>query len=287
MSPFNNSIRMGALRTILYTYILVRSNGGIVYIKCDDTNPNSRNKNYFKKQLEDLSSCGLRFLENELINPSGYSICQSENDLIYHTYLKKLENKGLLSEKEGLISLDVKALIRLLSSEKLIITDILRGKIVFESSSLGYEFIPLFLKEEKRFLFHIPAIVDDHLYDVTLLVRGEDKISVAPIHELLKTFFDIKHAPYLHLPLILDPKTKKRLKGEVFSLENVLKNFSVDVIVSYLLQSGYRDSKMKYISIVDFIKDFELSKLKKKSGFYGEADLDKIQQKYIKMTNKN
>ncbi|MGB3921974.1 MAG: glutamate--tRNA ligase family protein [Minisyncoccia bacterium] len=283
ISPFNSSPRMGGLRTMLYTYVFTRHNNGLIYLKSDDTNPGSRIKDNYYSQVKFLNACGLNFESNELKNPSGSSIFQSENSTVYTEYLNKLVDCGLTSEKDSLVSLDIRAIIDYLKLKNITIHDLLRGDINFKADRLGYEYIPLYSRSKKRFFFHLPTIIDESIYGTTLLIRGEDKISTAPIHEILKKFFLLEKQDYLHLPLLLDKSTNKRIKSDNYLVSEMVKKYPTPVVVAYLLLSGYRSRRFKYVSLSEFTEDFNYHKLKKQSGKFYEEDLIKISEKYRKL----
>ena len=113
-----------------------------------------------------------------------------------------------------------------------------------------------------------------------LLVRGEDKISIAPIHNLLRIFIGMDDAKYLHLPLLTESKDGKRLRGKAYYVDQLITQYSLEVLVAYALKSGYVSGNSFYRNINDFIGQFDYRKIKKKSGRFTPADLQAISIKF-------
>ncbi len=279
ISPFYATPSLGPLRTELYIYALARRYGGNVYLKCDDTNPKGQNLEHFYSHIDILKECGCFFLKDETTYFRNGVIFQSRNKELYHDYLSKLVADGLTSEKNGLVSLDVQTLAKHVGISELTVNDILKGKILFNIPKSGYSFIPLYSIDSDRFFFHLTTVVDEEIMDINLLMRGEDKISVAPIHDLMRHYFHINIPNYLHLPLLMDASTGKRLRGPEYFLENMLNNFSMQTIVAYAIQSGYLFNKREaVVDLQEFIRVFDYRKIKKKSGNFHLSELNKIAQ---------
>lgn len=279
ISPFNEFMRIGSLRTFLYIYSFARKYDMPVYLKCDDTNLSSINNDYLLKQFSILNDFGVNLIEKELNYFEESIIYQSKNTKIYLDYLNQLIENGVTSEKDGLISLDIKVVINKNRIQKLKINDLLKNNIYFDLENSGYSFIPLYSKSEKRFLFHIPCVIDEYLMGISVSIRGEDKISVAPIHDLLRILFKIPPVQYIHLPLLLNPSTNKRIKGDDYSVDKFISKYSKKVLLCYLLGSGY-SKKDKFWDINNFITEFDYHYLKRSSGFFKWKDIDNILEIY-------
>lgn len=280
ISPFHSTPSLGPLRTELYIYAFARKYGGDVYLKNDDTNPKGQSEEYFRSHLNLLEKCGCSFFDQEKTYFSEDIIFQSKNKEIYRKYFSKLIADRLTSEKNGLVSLDVQALGKYVGASDLVVNDILKGKINFNIAQSGYSYIPLYSIDSDRFFFHLTTVVDEEMMGINLLMRGEDKISVAPIHDLIRTYFQMKIPDYLHLPLLMDATTGKRLRGSEYLIENMLKDFPLQVLVVYTLQSGYLSSKAeKFFNLQSFIDILDYKKIKKRSGNFVPSDLEKIARK--------
>ncbi len=269
ISPSKQSLRIGEFRTHMYTYAYARHNNIPVYIKCDDTNPDSRVRSNFKKIIDEINRLGLKFSASELSYWENSIIYQSKNTELYKKFLLILEKMGVTSELNGLISLDFQKSINLIANN-IQGGDILRRSTKFDLYNTGYKYIPLYLLSEDRFLFHLPCVVDEHIMGTTVSIRGEDKISLMPIHDVLRALLNFTKIQYLHLPLLLMPDSNKRVKGEQYSLKILLKKYPQNKLISYLLKSGYRLEGKNLIDLDQFISKFNITKIKKISSRFND-----------------
>lgn len=266
ISPSKDSLRIGELRTHLYTYAFGRRNGLSVYVKCDDTNPDCQSKYRIETLIEEMKIFGVEFSKSELSYWNNSIIYQSKNKKIYENSLKVLENLGVLSELNGLISLDFNKAISLIGNKDILGGDILRRSIKFDIRNTGYKYIPLYSVSEDRFFFHLPCVVDEYLMKTMVSIKGEDKIALMPIHDVLRALLNFNKIRYLHLPLLLMPDSDSRVKGERYSVKHVIEDVSVEKLTDYLLKSGYRWNDEATICLNDFITNFNFENLNKKSG---------------------
>ena len=267
ISPTKNSLHLGELRTFIYIYVFARKNNLPVYIRVDDTNPNSKDSSCLESILKELKKVGIIFSNNELIYWEGNFLFQSRQTDVYKFYLEKLSNLGVLSEINGLISVEINKVTKILEEKHIEFgKDLIRHKTKFNLNEAGYHYIPLYIADENRFLFHLPCIVDEYLMNTKISIRGEDKMPLMPTHDALRFLLDFPMIEYLHLPLLLMSDSTKRLRGSQYSLEGMLQKFNQEKIISYLIKSGYNGNYKNQITISEFIKDFDITRIKKQSN---------------------
>lgn len=272
ISPSKQSLRIGELRTFLYIYAYARSHTIPVYIKCDDTNPDCTKSN-LKILINEMRQIGLNFSHDELLYWKNSIIYQSENVEIYKKFLKLLEDMDVLSELNGLVSLDFKKSTHLILDKNIQGGDILRRSTKFNFEKTGYTYVPLYSSTNDRFFFHLPCVVDEYLMNTSISIRGEDKISLMPIHDVLRALLGFPKIKYLHTPLLLMPSSNKRIKGETYSLSTLLEKFPKNRLVSYILRSGYRVEYDRLVDIETFCRNFDATKIKKQSSRFDINDI--------------
>jgi glutamyl-tRNA synthetase len=86
--------------------------------------------------------------------------------------------------------------------------DAIRGPIVVESTSVVD---PVLLKSDGLPTYHLAVVVDDHLMEITHVLRGEEWIPSAPLHVMLFEAFGWPAPIFVHLPVILDPSGKGKM----------------------------------------------------------------------------
>ena len=100
--------------------------------------------------------------------------------------------------------------IKLPRNEEIRFHDVIRGWIVFNSSQLDDKVL---LKEDGLPTYHLANIVDDHLMEISHVIRGEEWLPSAPLHVMLYRFlgWETTMPKFAHLPLILKPDGKGKL----------------------------------------------------------------------------
>ncbi len=86
--------------------------------------------------------------------------------------------------------------------------DVIRGWVSFNSNELDDKVL---FKSDGFPTYHLANVVDDHLMQITHVIRGEEWIPSTPIHVLLYEFFGWEKPQFAHLPLILRPDGKGKL----------------------------------------------------------------------------
>lgn len=273
ISPKKQSLRIGEFRTFLYIYAYARHFKLPVYIRCDDTSPESRNEKNLWIMFNEMKEFGLIFFDIELHYWNNSILYQSKNTQLYKEYLSILEKKGLLSELNGLVSLDFNKAVSIINDDIKFGKDILRRSTSFNLKKSGYSYIPIYSKTGDRFLFHLPCVVDEYLMNTEIAIRGEYQISLMPIHNILRYLLGLPQISYLHTPLLLLPESNKRINSEEYSLKEFQKKYPTQKIISYLLKSGYRKDYRGPLSLGDFIQDFNIEKIKKVSNRFNSDDI--------------
>ena len=93
-------------------------------------------------------------------------------------------------------------------NEEVRIQDIIRGWVVVNTTNLDDKVI---FKSDGMPTYHLANVVDDHLMQITHVIRGEEWLPSAPLHILLYRFFDWECPQFAHLPLILKPDGNGKL----------------------------------------------------------------------------
>jgi glutamyl-tRNA synthetase len=215
----------------------------------------------------------------------------------------KLANSLVLSEEEVQKRLDAgdKYVIRFKSpqSEILYMEDEIRGRITIKTNTLDDKVL---FKSDGMPTYHLANIVDDHLMEITHVIRGEEWLPSMPLHVLLYKAFEWEIPKFAHLPLILKPvgrgKLSKRdgdkLGFPVFPLAytneetgEVSRGFKedgyfADAFINMLAFLGWNPGTTEEIfSIERLIEKFDFERVNKAGAKF---DLDKtkwFQQQYM------
>lgn len=244
-------LHIGGVRTALYNYLFARKNGGKMILRIEDTDQTrfvDGAEDYIK---ESLKWSGIEFDEGVDGKGDFGPYKQSERKELYHQYSKNLIDSGwayyafdtadelnqLRNEAEAQkqvftynaetrkdlrnsLTLSSKETQDLLSSSEFVIrfkmpenevisfTDSIRGEVTVNTSTLDDKIL---FKSDGMPTYHLANIVDDHLMQISHVIRGEEWLPSAPLHVMLYRAFGWEEPEFAHLPIILKPIGKGKL----------------------------------------------------------------------------
>ena len=261
------ALHIGGVRTALYNYLFARQNGGDMILRIEDTDSTRFVPGAEEYINEALAWLGIGIDEgvHEGGNYGPYK--QSERREIYREHVDRLLASGNayiafdtpdeLNAKRAEVANfqydastrmsmrnslsmpadEVKALVdagtpyvvrfKIEPNRDVVVDDLIRGKVTINSSILDDKV--LYKSADQLPTYHLANIVDDHLMEVSHVIRGEEWLPSAPLHVLLYEAFGwVDTMPqFVHLPLLLKPTGKgklskrdgKKLGFPVFPLE--------------------------------------------------------------------
>jgi len=139
--------------------------------------------------------------------------------------------------------------------------DYVRGDLVFDNETLD-DFV--ILKSDGFPVYHLASIVDDHLMEVTHVMRGDEWVSSTPRHVLLYDAFGWQKPVFAHLPMILGPDRSKLSKrhGDTSVLEFRKRGYLPEALFNYLGLLGWSlDDHTEIIDRETFVKHFTLDRI--------------------------
>ena len=244
-------LHIGGVRTALYNYLFARQNGGDMLLRIEDTDSQRFVPGAEQYIIDSLAWLGIKIDEGVGHGGPHGPYRQSERRDIYREYTRRLLDDGKAyiafdtpEELEAAraatpnfqydastrmnmrnsLSLPAEEVKRLLDAgEKyvvrfkvepgrdVVVDDLIRGKVTINSSVLDDKV--LYKSADDLPTYHLANIVDDHLMEITHVIRGEEWLPSAPLHVLLYEAFGwTDTAPrFVHLPLLLKPDGKGKL----------------------------------------------------------------------------
>ena len=286
-------LHIGGVRTALYNYLFARQHGGQLIFRIEDTDSARFVPGAEDYIIESFKWLGIQFDEGVSFGGDKGPYRQSERRDIYKHYVDQLlaegkayiafdtpealnaaresianfqydaSTRGQMENSLTLSAEEVEARIargdqyvvrfKIEPGEDVHVDDIIRGDVVINSSILDDKV--LYKSADQLPTYHLANIVDDHLMEITHVIRGEEWLPSAPLHVLLYRAFGWTDTMprFAHLPLLLKPtgngKLSKRdgdkLGFPVFPLEW----HAPDGTVS----SGYRESGYLPQAVVNFL----------------------------------
>ena len=244
-------LHIGGVRTALYNYLFARQMGGDMILRIEDTDSNRFVPGAEDYINEALAWIGIKFDEGVREGGNFGPYKQSERRDIYRRYVKQLIDSGKAymafdtpaeleaarnehknfqydastrlkmrnslslpaDEVEQLIAEGHPYVVRFLiePGRDVKVDDLIRGEVTINSSILDDKV--LYKSADDLPTYHLANIVDDHLMEVSHVIRGEEWLPSAPLHVLLYEAFGwadtMPH--FVHLPLLLKPDGKGKL----------------------------------------------------------------------------
>jgi glutamyl-tRNA synthetase len=161
------------------------------------------------------------------------------------------------------------------------IVDLLRGEMVFQNANLEDLIL---LKSDGYPTYHLANVVDDHLMEITHILRGEEWIPTAPIHVQLYEAFGWEVPVFAHLPLILAPGGGKLSKrhGSTAMEEFRAQGYLPEALMNYLALLGWSyDGTTEIFSRDDLLEKFSLERVHPSPGTFDYNKLRWFNQQYI------
>ncbi len=288
------ALHIGGVRTALYNYLFARQHGGDLIFRIEDTDSNRFVPGAEEYIIESFKWLGIKFDEGVSFGGEHGPYRQSERRDIYKKYVDVLMEAGKAyiafdtpeeldakrkevanfqydastrmgmrnsltlpkEEVDALIAEGKQYVVRfkIEPNEEVHVHDIIRGEVIVNSSVLDDKV--LYKSADELPTYHLANIVDDHLMEVSHVIRGEEWLPSAPLHVLLYRAFGWEDTmpEFAHLPLLLKPdgngKLSKRdgdrLGFPVFPLEwHDPKSGDVS--------SGYRESGYLPEAVINFL----------------------------------
>lgn len=326
-------LHIGGLRTALFNYLFAKQNKGKFVLRIEDTDKKrhvkgaenyieealdwvgikqdegpyrqSERKELYKKHIQSLISKGLAYYafdDAESLNGHRKSHEAKGKTFIYNWHNRlKLKNSLSLDKDEVKKKLAAKEkyVVRFKCFEDKTIhcTDLIRGALSVESKLLDDKIL---YKSDGMPTYHFANVVDDHLMNISHVIRGEEWLPSLPLHCMLYDAFGWDKPEFAHLPLILNPKGKGKLSKRdgdklgvpVFPLEwkgekGTLMGFKEEgylpsALANFLALLGWSPGTEEEVFSMDsLIQNFDLKKVNSSGAKFDVEKLNWFNHKYL------
>ncbi len=160
--------------------------------------------------------------------------------------------------------------------------DLIWGEVVFENSTID-DFV--LLKSDGYPTYHLANIVDDHLMEITHVLRAEEWLSSTPRHRLLYDRLGFEPPQFAHLPMILGPDRAKLGKrhGAVSITQYREQGYLPETMVNFLALLGWSlDDKTEILSRQELVNSFSLERVSRTAAIFNTDKLDWMNGVYIR-----
>jgi glutamyl-tRNA synthetase len=161
-------------------------------------------------------------------------------------------------------------------------TDLVHGEIKIGTNDLDDQVL---IKSDGFPTYHLANVVDDHLMQITHVIRGEEWIPSTPKHILLYSAFGWESPQFAHLPLLLSKAKKKLSKrdGDVAVKDLLNKGYLPEALINFVAFLGWNPKNDQEIFTLDeLIEQFSFDKVNKSGAVFDLEKLDWINGLYIR-----
>lgn len=316
-------LHIGNARTALFNYLFARHNQGDFIIRTEDTDLKRNIENGEKSQLENLEWLGIDWDESP-VNPGEYGpYRQSERLEIYQPLIEQLlaEDKAykcymteeeLEAEREAqqargeaphyggqhahLTAEEIAAFeaegrqsvirFRVPKDVTYAFDDLVKGPIKFESKSVSGDWV--IQKKDGFPTYNFAVVVDDHLMEITHVLRGDDHIANTPKQMMIYDAFGWEQPRFGHMTLIINSETNKKLSKRDESILQFIEQYRElgylpEAMFNFIGLLGWSPKgEDEIFSQEEFINIFDVNRLSTSPAAFDAKKLAWINNTYMK-----
>ena len=298
------SLHVGGLRVALYNYLFARQHGGKFILRIEDTDRTRFVPSAQQEIIDVLSWAGL--------TPDEGPIVQSERLAIYRQHAEQLLASGqayrcycsperLETMRQEQIAAkqppmyDRRCLgvtsdssqphvirLKVPRDKTTTFNDLIRGTITIANATIDDQVL---LKADGFPTYHLAAVVDDHLMNISHVLRGEEWLTSTPKHILIYQAFGWTAPQFAHLPNILNSDKKKLSKrqGDVAAVDYIKQGYLPAALLNFIALLGWHptDGQKEILSLAELQKEFSLDRVQKAGAVFDHDKLDWLNHHYI------
>ena len=335
-------LHIGGVRTALYNYLFARQHGGDLVFRIEDTDSTRFVPGAEAYIIEAFNWLGIKFDEGVSFGGNYGPYRQSERRDIYKKYMQLLLDTGKAyvafdtpeelaakrelvdnfqydchtrSQMRNSLTLPADEVERLMQQtdtwvvrfkvepgQEVLVDDMIRGEVRVKSEICDDKV--LYKRKDELPTYHLANIVDDHLMEITHVIRGEEWLPSAPLHVLLYQAFGWQDTMprFAHLPLLLKPvgngKLSKRdgdkLGFPVFPLEwhdpksgevssgYREKGYLPEAVINFLALLGWSPGNDQELMTLDeMVSLFDLGKCSKNGAKFDHIKAEWFNRQYL------
>ena len=316
-------LHVGNLRAALFDFLLAKRHGGTSILRIEDTDRTRYSAEAEDYQYEAMKWCGIEFDESPQKGGSSAPYRQSERKEagIYAPTIKRLLDEGLAykafdtsqelddmreyqqinkqqvgyyggiwrdASPEQVAEAEAAGkphVIRLKMPRDVTIKlqDKVRGLIEWNSSDIDD---PVLIKADGMPTYHFAAMVDDHLMNITHIIRGDEWISSAPKHAWLFDCLGWDRPQFVHVPIIKGKDGKKLSKrhGSTSVLDYKALGYLPEALVNFIALIGWSPKgDREILPLPELIEAFDLDGIQPSPGVFDIDKLRWLNGQYIRM----
>lgn len=325
-------LHIGNARTALFNFLFARHNKGTLVLRIEDTDTARNVEGGSKSQMENLHWLGIDWDEGPDKGGEYGPYRQSERKEIYNKLIKQLLDEGkayysYMTEeeleaqreeqramgiaphyvyeyqdmtadeiKEAQAKAEAKGLkpvvrIHIPKGKTYEWDDIVKGHISFESDTIGGDFV--IQKRDGMPTYNFAVVVDDHLMEISHVLRGDDHIANTPKQLVVYEAFGWEPPKFGHMTLIINAATGKKLSKRDESVLQFIEQYRdlgylPEAMFNFITLLGWSPvGESEIFSQRQLIKDFDPKRLSKSPAAFDEKKLEWVNNQYVKTANRD
>jgi glutamyl-tRNA synthetase len=312
---------IGGIRTALFNYLYARATEGTFALRLEDTDRTRCDDAFVKNLYDTFDWLEFRWDEGPDVGGGFAPYVQSERTALYKRYAEELLDKGaayrcfcsgerleaVRKEREAAKSplsgydrhcrsLPVKDAerraeagesctirLKIPLGERTVFHDALLGDVEWKNDDVNPD--PVLLKSDGFPTYHLANIVDDHLMEITHVLRAQEWLSSTPLHIILYRAFGWEPPVFCHLPMVMGADGKKLSKRHGATSINEFRKsgYLPGALLNYVAQLGASYEEGREIwTLDDLAKRFSLDKINKAQAVFDYRKLAWFNAEYIK-----
>ncbi len=308
-------MHLGGLRTALYAYLYAKHNGGDFILRIEDTDKERFVEGSLEVIYSSLLNSGLVYDEGPDVGGNFGPYIQTERKDIYLKYAEKLVELGgayycfctkerleTLTDDKGNRKYDKHCLNlskeevkrRIENGEPYVIRQNIPTEgtshyddLIFGSIDVDYAELEdnILIKSDGLPTYNFANVVDDHLMEISHVIRGTEYLSSTPKYNLMYDAFGWERPIYIHLPTIMKDSSRKLSKryGDANFDDFVNKGYLEEAIINYVALLGWcPKNNAEKMTLEEMIELFDLSGISKSPSIFDDVKLRWLNGEYLK-----
>ena len=297
------SLHIGGARTALYAWLLARQTGGQFLLRIEDTDRNRFVEGATQEFIDSLRWLGLDWDEGPDVGGPHGPYVQSERLPIYETHVRRLleagrayesywsptEMEGWRSENEDAAAADINQRLRSMPPAEIahrrdagvvpavlfkvdnegetVTHDLIRGEIRTPNKTLRD---PVLLKSDGYPTYHLAALVDDHLMDISHVIRAQEWLPSYPVHAQIIDAFGWERPQFVHPSVFLNPSGKGKMSKRFVSDKPIFvrgfkeMGYLPEAVLNWVALMGWAESggDKEVYTVPQLVEAFDLERVK-------------------------
>ena len=234
----------------------------------------------YVKQLIDEGKAYYCFCTKDRLDALREEQTNNKQTPKYDSHCSHLTEEEIKANLEAKVPYVIR--MKLPKDREVVFDDAVRGRVSINTNDIDEQVL---IKADGFPTYHFAVVVDDHLMNITHVIRGEEWLVSTPKHILLFEALGWEAPKFVHLPTVLNPNKKKLSKrdGSAAVGDFIELGYLPNALINYITLLGWSAPDDKEIFTLDEIaQEFDLSRINKSGAVFDVEKLNWVNSQYIK-----